>query len=266
MKAVIQLPKKVSFFCLLLTLFVLNSNLHAQIIYTDIPDVTPNATYSLDLNNDTIIDFVFQFDAGDKVMCKPQNNNAYSGKIVSGVHLPWALNASMNICDTNATWYDASHPGTMAWGTSVGNWAGATNKYIALKLIVGANVYYGWARLDVLATATSFTLKDYAFESTPNNCILSGQTNLGIEENSIQNVISIVPNPMIETTTLCSKIQLNNAIVTIHNIEGQMIKQFKNISGSNFSISRDNLQKGLYFIKLTDDNNIYAVEKLIIAE
>ena len=67
-------------------------------------------------------------------MCKPQNNNAYSGSFVGGVHLPWALSASINICDTSATWYDANNPGIMSWGTSIGYWAGESNKYLALKL------------------------------------------------------------------------------------------------------------------------------------
>jgi hypothetical protein len=57
-------------------------------------------------------------------MCKPQNNNAYSGNFVAGVHLPWAFAASNNICNSLATWYDANNPGTMAWGTSTGYWVG----------------------------------------------------------------------------------------------------------------------------------------------
>ncbi|MBL0136271.1 MAG: hypothetical protein IPP79_20990 [Chitinophagaceae bacterium] len=145
--------------CCLLILFVFNSRLYSQIIYTDIPDATPNATYPLDLNNDSIVDFLIQFDSIDKVMCKPQNNNAYSGNFVGGVHLPWALSADISICDTMATWYDSNNPGTMAWGTSIGYWVGETNKYLALKLIVGTNTYYGWARFDVTTTSTSFTIR-----------------------------------------------------------------------------------------------------------
>ena len=118
MKTKIIYLKKALTLCCLLILFVFNSNLYSQVIYTDIPDATPNATYPLDLNNDNIVDFLIQFDMADKVMCKPQNNNAYSGNFVGGLHLPWALSISNNICDTLATWYDANNPGTMAWGTS----------------------------------------------------------------------------------------------------------------------------------------------------
>jgi hypothetical protein len=258
--------KKVAFFCCLIILFFFNSRLFAQIIYTDIPDATPNATYPLDLDNDSTVDFLIQFDMVDKVMCKPQNNNAYSGNFVSGIHLPWSLSASNNICDSLVTWYDANNPGTMAWGASIGYWAGETNKYLALKLIVGANTYYGWVRLDLQATSTSFTIKDYAYQSTPNACIQSGQSVLGINENSSKNVFSILPNPFIFSTTIYTIDNLKNATLTIYNSYGQTLKQVKNISGQTVTLLRDNLPIGLYFIKLTEENKIIAEEKLIITD
>jgi hypothetical protein len=266
MKTKIIFLKKVASFCCLLILFFFNSRLYSQIIYTDIPDATPNATYPLDLNNDAIIDFLIQFDFGDKVMCKPQNNNAYSGNFFGGVHLPWALSTSNSICDTLATWYDANNPGTMAWGTSIGNWVGETNKYLALKLIVGTNTYYGWVRLDLLATSTSFTIKDYAYQSTPNACIQSGQTILGIHENSSIIIFSIFPNPFISSTTIQTIGNLKNATLTIYNSYGQTLKQVTTISGQTVSLSRDNLPSGLYFIRLTEENKIIAVEKILITD
>ena len=255
-----------AFFCCLLILSVFNSRLYSQIIYTDIPDTTPNATYPLDLNNDTVVDFLIQFDFGDKVMCKPQNNNAYSGSFDGGEYLPWALSASNTICDTLATWYESNNPGLMAWGTNIGHWVGETNKYLALKLIVGTNTYFGWARLDLLATSTSFTIKDYAYESSPNACIHSGQTILGINENSNKNIFSVFPNPFISSTTIQTIGNLKNATLTIYNSYGQILKHVKNISGQAISLSRDNLPNGLYFYRLTEENQIIAVEKLIITD
>ena len=264
MKTKITFLKKETFLCGLLIWFVFNTRLHAQIIYTDIPDATPNATYSLDLNNDTIVDFLIQFDLGNKVMCKPQNNNAYSGNFVGGVNLPWALSASNSICETLATWYDSNSPGTMALGTSIGYWVGETNKYLALKLVVESNTYYGWARLDLLDISTSFTIKDYAYESTPNGCIQSGQTLLGIHENSTKNSVSVFPNPFIASTTIQTIDNLKNATLTIYNLQGQNVKQVKNISGQTVFVSRDNLPSGLYFVTLTEENKIIVTEKIII--
>lgn len=268
MKTIITFLKKRAFlFCLLLIL-VFNNNLTAQIIYTDIPDATPNATYPLDLNNDSIVDFIIHFGGGGStigVICTPQHNNAYAGNFVGGAYLSWALSASNNICDTLSTWYDINNPGTMALGTSIGYWPSATNKYLALKLIVGTNTYYGWARFDLLAISASFTIKDYAYESTPNGCIQAGKINVGNNQNTNKN-ISISPNPFISSTTIKSIDNLKNATLTIYNSFGKALKQINHISGKTISLLRYNLPSGLYFIRLTEENKMIAVEKLVITE
>jgi hypothetical protein len=264
---IIALKKIASLFCLLLIL-AFKINLSAQIIYTDIPDETPNATYPLDLNNDNIVDFIIQFGGSGSmigVICSPQNNNAYAGNFVGGVHLPWALSALNNICDTLSTWYDANNPGIMGMGVNIGYWPSATNKYLALKLIVGTNTYYGWARFDLLAISSSFTIKDYAYNSIANNCIQAGKTNVGGNENSDKN-ISVFPNPFISSTTIKSISDLKNATLTIYNSFGKALKQIKNISGKTVTLFRENLPSGLYFIRLTEENKMIAVEKLIIAD
>jgi hypothetical protein len=74
------------------------------------------------------------------VFCQPQNNNAYSGSLVSGNYFPWALSGTASICDTLSTWYNSDNPGTLAWGTSLGNWVGQNNKYLgAAGYLTGAS-------------------------------------------------------------------------------------------------------------------------------
>lgn len=269
----LSLPKKMKINRLLLqktacllSALIFTSSLYSQIIYTDITDATPNATYALDLNNDLIVDFSIQFAMANKVMCVPQNNNAYAGNMAGSLHLPWALPASAAICNTLATWYDATHPGTMAFGTSTGHWVGETDKYLALKLIVGANTYYGWARLDVMNNSGSFTLKDYAYQSTPNTCIQAGQIALGVAEHTNKTTFSIYPNPLTSSTTLQTTGDLKNTSLTIFNSCGQTIKQINNLSGHTLTISRNDLPAGLYFMQLTKEQNIIVVEKLIITD
>jgi hypothetical protein len=264
MKTKSNLLKKQASICCFILVFFFNSKICAQIIYTDIEDATPNATFTLDLNNDSVDDFTFYFGSG--IMCAPLQNNAYSGNFVGGVHLPWALAENNSICEPLATWYGTNYPGTLALGTSSGYWVGATNKYIALKIIVGATTYYGWARLDILSSSGSFTLKDYAYESTPNACIQSGQTGLGNIENAITNNISVIPNPFTNATTLESIENLKDATLTIYNSYGQIVKQINTISGKSVTVLRDNLPSGLYFISLTEENKTIAVEKLIITD
>ena len=149
---------------------------------------------------------------------------------------------------------------------SIGYWPGATDKYLALKLIVGTNAYYGWARFDVVATSSTFTIKDYAYESTPNTCIQAGQSILAINENSSNNRFSIFPNPFISTTTIETTINLKNASLTLYNAYGQSLKQINNISGNTIALSRDHLPSGLYFMRLTEENKIIAEEQLLITD
>jgi len=261
--------KNVASLSCLLLLCSFNSRLYSQIIYTDITDATPNATFPLDLNNDTIDDFIIQYGGSEGnigVICYPQNNNAYAGEFVNGTYLSWALATSSAICPSLATWYNSSNPGTLGLGVSTGYWPGVTDKYLALKLVVGTNTYYGWARIDVIATSSSFTLKDYAYQSTPNTCIQAGQNTLGNNDNLTKNNFSVFPNPFISTTTIQTVDNLKNATLTLYNSHGQTVKQVKNISGQTVSLSRDNLSSGLYFIRLEDENKIIAVEKILITD
>ena len=261
--------KRVPTLSVILILFFVNSKLYSQIIYTDIPDATPNASYPLDLNNDNVVDFIIQFSGSAGtfgVMCNPQNNNAYLGNFVSGMYLPWALSTSTSICASLTTWYDFNNPGTLALGTSIGYWVGASDKYLALKLIVGTNIYYGWARFDILANSGSFTIKDYAYESTPNVCIQSGQNNLGGNEISKNNNYTIFPNPFNTDTTIQTIDNFKNATLLIYNSYGQEVKQVNNLEGQSVSLLRDNLPVGLYYIKLTEKNKVIAAEKIIIKD
>lgn len=267
-KILLQKKKKVIFSLLLIiTLF---NNLLAQVVYTDFaPDVTPNAGLDLDLNNDSIVDFRLQMGGSDgnfSVNCNPLNNNAYSGNFTGGNYLPWALNDSTNICATFGTWYGASEPGTMAGGTNTGYWVGATDKYLALQLVIGNDTFYGWARLDVTDTSSSFTVKDYAYESTPNACIESRQPNLGIISNNNIKTFSLYPNPFSSITNIKTNTILNNAEIVIYDVFGQKVNSQNNISGNEITINRENLSSGIYFIQILDNDKAFRIHKLVIAD
>lgn len=253
----------------LLLMLVCNTNLYAQIVYTDIPDVTPNATFPLDLNNDSIVDFMLHFGGSGGAIgayCTPQNNNAYSGNTVNGDYFPWALAASTTICDTLATWYNVNFPGTMGLGTSTGYWPGQTDKYLALQLIVGTNTYYGWVRLDVYATSSSFTVKDYAYESTPNACIVTGEIPLGITENATENYLSIAPNPFHDVTSIQTTGDFSSGILSIYDVFGKTFINQVMSSNETFTFSREQLPSGLYFFRLTAGNIVLSEQKVFITD
>ncbi len=78
--------------------------------------------------------------------------------------------------------------------------------------------------------------------------------------------MNIFPNPFSEQTTLQIDSFLHNATLSVDNCFGQTVKQIKNISGQTVILTRDNLPSGLYFIRLTENNNVLATSKLVIAD
>ena len=61
--------------------------------------------------------------------------------------------------------------------SGVGQFYNQRNQFLALKLAVGSETYYGWARVSTQAVGgkLAFELVDYAYQSTPNLPILAGQ-------------------------------------------------------------------------------------------
>ena len=78
------------------------------------------------------------------------------------------------------------------------------------------------------------------------------------------NKLVLYPNPFSFSATLKSKIELVNAKVTVYNTLGQEVKNIENINGSSVIIFRENLSKGIYFIKTEQDNKVLSINKVII--
>lgn len=92
---------------------------------------------------------------------------------------------------------------------------------------------------------------------------------LGINNIYSSNTFIVYPNPFSLQTTLQTDNSFHNATLTVYNCFGQTVKQIKNISGQTVVLSRDNLASGLYFIRLTEENNPeYSgrIDKLVITD
>jgi Tol biopolymer transport system component len=83
---------------------------------------------------------------------------------------------------------------------------------------------------------------------------------------SANSLFTIFPNPFSIQTTLQTDIFLHNATLTVENCLGQTVVQMKNISGQTVTFHRNNLQSGLYFIRLTQDNQLITTNKILITD
>jgi len=91
-------------------------------------------------------------------------------------------------------------------------------------------------------------------------------TNASIEEpiNNLFYNITISPNPFSSLTTIQINRDLKDANLIVYNSFGQEMKIINNIIGRTITLHNDNLQSGLYFMQLIQENKIIATEKLVI--
>lgn len=94
----------------------------------------------------------------------------------------------------------------------------------------------------------------------------SSEIPTGIGESINTNYIKVYPNPFSHQTSLQTDLILNNATLEIKNNMGQSVSRKNNISGNFFTIYRDNLPSGFYYIQLTQDNKLVSITKIIITE
>jgi hypothetical protein len=183
--------------------------LNSTIIYTDVkPDSVikygVRQQYNLDLNNDGITDFIIGFNyiqnrcGGEGVANRmseyispvggynqvldtnggpPAPAGTLNSSAVIGPDAQWSATPGQNLLTVE------NSQGTCPWGTNhFGAWYNVSDKYLGLKFIKNNNIYYGWVRLTSSGTSLtnfneySLTLKDYAYNSIPNQSILAGQT------------------------------------------------------------------------------------------
>lgn len=86
------------------------------------------------------------------------------------------------------------------------------------------------------------------------------------ENKKTNNGITIFPNPFSSQTVLHTANFFNGTTLTVYNLNGQMVKQIKNISGQTIIFNRDNLSSGFYFIRFTQNNKTIFTDKLVITD
>lgn len=87
-----------------------------------------------------------------------------------------------------------------------------------------------------------------------------------ISESNISSQISIYPNPFSNTTTLKTENLFENATFIVYNTLGEQVRKIDNISGQTFTFYRDNLDEGIYFYHLKENNKMLSEDKLIICD
>ena len=77
---------------------------------------------------------------------------------------------------------------------------------------------------------------------------------------------TIYPNPFSTETALRTDAVLQNATLTMYNTQGQQVRQLDHLTGQTIKLHRGNLPTGLYSLRVTENDQIRSVHKLVITE
>ena len=82
---------------------------------------------------------------------------------------------------------------------------------------------------------------------------------------SLLHVMKMYPNPLIDYTSIEFENPMYiNYTLTIHNIQGKIVRSIHNITSGKVRVERKDLSSGLYFVRLRDENAFLTVGKLIV--
>ena len=290
-----QLLKNISAFIVTAMLFSVSAN--AQIVYTDvIPDsstavsANPGQTiteyYDLDLNNDATNDFIIKAFAFKQqpsslacnVTAAPLNGNAIKDSLSNSetVAIPLEVNALIdsNLL-VNQVWQTSGWQKLRAHATSSiypGLWVVNSDNYLGLRLLQAGQTYYGWVRLWVNVPSAgpgsfaSFVIRDYAYNSIPNQPILAGEgqpTSVGILENSSASSINIFPNPANSHFIIDFGSSNKKVEVTISDITGKIIYTTTANETSKIDVNTVEFAEGIYIVQIQSEESI-ATKKFIV--
>jgi hypothetical protein len=184
----------------------LTQSAEAKIIYTQAHKVIGrNHSVVLDLNHDGKADFTFHetfittTSVGENhsliLSVLPGHKN--NGIVGMDRHAS-ALSAGVRLGPKRRFSYgkklmavDYYADGTGGSGTCAGPWNNVKNRYLGFKFSIKGKAHFGWARLNVSCTTTFGThtvtgvLTGYAYETTPNKAIVTGQTKRSEDESGI---------------------------------------------------------------------------------
>lgn len=242
---------------------IVSERYSAQIVYQDITDVvSPQPTqytsiYNVDFDSNFQNDATFEWTQqgtewivnldtffGNKVVSTPESNGAR--KVT-----PLALNTNINSSSSLGTASDVFQK------NHLNDFLDQGDKYIGYELRKQNQNYYGWilVNFSTVNNVKTITIKSFAYNSTPGEPILAGQTSsLGVDDISRQDNFSIYPNPAKNTIYLKDDKKSGISSFRIFNSAGQLVKQDEENTNSNIDVSA--LSKGVYYLQVTDKETL----------
>lgn len=248
------------------------SVVNGQIYYEDFtPDINMqgnNAITRVDVNQDGVDDFEFllidstfsgTIPWGKLQVTGIQLGNDVVGFVTSGYSYVSLLQQSSPVVN-NAPFISA---GIMAeapqFGASYPLWNnGVTDGYMGFRIDVNGQSHYGWMRLDVASDAKSAVLKDLAFNGSPGDPILCGQSMSA--EDALGEALSVFQSD--QELILEVPSALLNSEIQISDVYGRIIHR-THATDQTVRIDWSTRSRGLYVVSLLHSGQIHSRKVMI---
>lgn len=96
-------------------------------------------------------------------------------------------------------------------------------------------------------------------QPTPTDCSMLSVTDLALANRELQ----YAPNPFTTELSITAQAGFKNATLKVFNSIGQLVKEITNVNGNTITVSRENLNSGIYFAQITENGKITATRKII---
>lgn len=244
------------------------SKANGDIIYTDVDpdDGGFQAYYRLDLDNNGQADFIIDHNTpflkffpvqyyvgpGNAVSAKYNYPNVGSfDDVISSGNPSWKSNYVNMFLNAKSCTF--SYP----------QWCDVTDGYLKLRFLIGTEIHYGWARLDVANNAGytgNWIIKDYAYNSIPDAPIKAGQMALGFDDNVFSKIKVVALNKSIGLYHLPESTKYN-----VYSMTGQEVLK-GTTDNHDYVIEAPSLSSGVYVLELTDTNSKGVIRKKVVLQ
>ena len=131
-----------------------------------------------------------------------------------------------------------------------------TTGFIGLKFDISGNTHYGWARVEVTANGEILSIKDYAYDGTPNTPIVAGETGSGpVGINEAANFVNVQTMGKFIRIELINDLDFANATIT--SLSGQEIIN-KELNSSISQLNVSDISSGIYILTVNSKNGMYS--------
>lgn len=204
---------------------------------------------SLDINNDASNDYTF-----DILTLSP---GVYAARVLPIGISKILDNSTFGYPDTlnlndSVVGYFHSNTGVLGTFTNAGQFKGAGNKYLGIKINVGGSNYLGWIKLNCNLNRDTLKIISCGYNTVDSAPILAGQTTLVGITGFVGNMpdVKLFPNPAQRIVNIESGTQNEMFEIRVLNVLGETVYNQSSLIDHSLQIDVTSFSTGNYFVNL----------------